>query len=76
MEPRTTVELMVDLGVTSNVFLAGHRIRVEISSSNYPRYDRSFNGGDAVNPRVAVNTIFHGPAHRSRLTLPVIDPDR
>ena len=64
--------MTVDMGVTSNVFLAGHRIRLEISSSNFPRYDRNLNGGDAVGRTVAVNRIAHGPAHPSRLTLPVI----
>jgi putative CocE/NonD family hydrolase len=76
VEPGEIIEVRVDLGVTSNVFLAGHRIRLEVSSSNFPRYDRNLNGGDATERRVAVNRIAHGPGHRSRLTLPVIERDR
>ena len=76
LEPGAIFEVTVDMGVTSNVFLAGHRIRIEISSSNFPRYDRNFNGGDPTAREVAVNRISHGSVHRSRLTLPVIQRDR
>ncbi|MGP3533564.1 CocE/NonD family hydrolase [Microbacterium sp. RD1] len=70
--PGDVVEVTVDLGITSNVFRPGHRIRLEVSSSNHPRYDRNLNGGDAATPHVAVNRIAHGRGHPSRLTLPVI----
>ena len=65
--------------MTSNVFLPGHRIRLEISSSNFPRFDRNTNTGGIITEdrdedvQVAVNRIFHGPGHPSRLVLPVID---
>ncbi|MER6530859.1 CocE/NonD family hydrolase [Streptomyces sp. NPDC001508] len=77
LEPDQSHELTVDLGPTANVFLPGHRIRLEISSSNFPHYDRNTNtGGDITHgsdePRIAVNRIFHGPQHPSRLILPVI----
>lgn len=78
MRPGEVYELVVDLAVTSNVFLPGHRIRLEVSSSNFPRYDRNSNTGqsDAHVPEqemvAAVNHVHHGPAHRSRLVLPVI----
>ncbi|MCQ0003890.1 CocE/NonD family hydrolase [Actinomadura madurae] len=74
LEPGQIVEATVDMGVTSNVFGPGHRIRLEVSSSNFPRYDRNTNGGDPAmsTTRVALNRVFHGPAHPSRLTLPVI----
>ncbi|WP_413105346.1 CocE/NonD family hydrolase [Streptomyces sp. Inha503] len=76
LEPGQIVEATIDMGVTSNVFGPGHRIRLEVSSSNFPRYDRNTNSGDpdmsAPGTRVALNRIFHGPAHPSRLTLPVI----
>jgi putative CocE/NonD family hydrolase len=75
LDAADVVEVTVDMGVTSNAFLTGHRIRLEISSSNCPRYDRNFNGSDAAARRVAVNRIFHGPAHASRLTLPLIHRD-
>lgn len=76
LEPGQIVEATIDLGVTSNVFGPGHRIRLEVSSSNFPRYDRNANGGGAIasttGAQVARNRIFHGPARPSRLTLPVI----
>jgi putative CocE/NonD family hydrolase len=79
MEPGQIYEAEIDMAVTSNVFLAGHRIRVDISSSNFPRYDRNSNtGGFIVHEAekdmiVAVNTVHHGPRHPSRLILPIIE---
>ncbi|ANZ41690.1 X-Pro dipeptidyl-peptidase [Lentzea guizhouensis] len=77
MEPGAAYELTLDLGVTSNVFLPGHRIRLEVSSSNFPRYDRNTNTGGTIATddalTVAVNQVHHGPAHPSRLVLPLID---
>ncbi|ABW12636.1 X-Pro dipeptidyl-peptidase domain protein [Parafrankia sp. EAN1pec] len=75
--PGEVYELILDLGLTSNVFLPGHRIRLEVSSSNFPRYDRNTNTGnvisfDTATPVVAGNQILHGPAHPSRLVLPII----
>ena len=61
------------------MFLPGHRIRLEVSSSNFPRFDRNCNTGGTVaesgdeDVRVAVNRVLHGPEHPSRLVLPVID---
>jgi putative CocE/NonD family hydrolase len=77
LDPGRVYELAVDLGPTSNVFLPGHRIRLEVSSSNFPRYDRNTNTGgriayDTAEPVVAVNTVRHGPNHPSRLVLPII----
>jgi putative CocE/NonD family hydrolase len=48
MKPGEVYKVTIDAGVTSNVFLAGHRIRVEISSSNFPRFDRNPNTGGLV----------------------------
>ncbi|GHH66235.1 hypothetical protein FHS35_008778 [Streptomyces umbrinus] len=79
MEPGTVYELTVDLRVTANVFLPGHRIRLEVSSSNFPRYDRNTNTGGTIaadsedDLTVAVNRIHHGPAHPSRLILPLVE---
>lgn len=79
MEPGTVYELTIDIGVTSNVFLAGHRIRLEVSSSNFPRYDRNTNTGGTIatdtedDLTIAVNRVHHGPAHPSRLVLPLIE---
>lgn len=76
LTPGETYELSLDLSVTSNVFLPGHRIRLEVSSSNFPRYDRNSNTGGVISDEgqvaVAVNRVLHGPGYPSRLTLPVI----
>jgi len=66
----------IDLWVTSNLFKAGHRIRVEISSSNFPRFDRNPNSGlpfgtDTQMHR-AQQTIYHTDKYPSHLLLPVI----
>jgi putative CocE/NonD family hydrolase len=79
LEPGMVYELSIDLCVTSNVFLPGHRIRLEVSSSNFPRYDRNTNTGRTIatdsedDVAVAVNRVHHGPAHPSRLVLPLIE---
>jgi putative CocE/NonD family hydrolase len=70
-------ELMtIDVGATSNAFLPGHRIRLEISSSNFPRFDRNPNTGapfgESAELRVATQTIFHDAQRPSRIILPVI----
>lgn len=78
LEPGKAYEVTLDLSVTSNVFLPGHRIRLEVSSSNFPRYDRNTNTGGVISQDsaeravAATNTILHGPEHPSRLVLPVI----
>lgn len=74
--PGTPYEIRIEVGATSNVFLPGHRIRLEVSSSNFPRYDRNPNTGApfATDARTmtATQTVFHDPVHRSRLVLPVV----
>jgi putative CocE/NonD family hydrolase len=78
LTPGETYELSLDLSVTSNVFLPGHRIRLEISSSNFPRFDRNTNTGGVIadesedQAAVAVNRVLHGPGYLSQLILPVI----
>jgi len=79
MTPGEVYEVTVPMSVTSNVFRPGHRIRVDVSSSNFPHYDRNSNTGGAISTEtladmvVANNTIHHGGARPSRLVLPVID---
>ncbi|TIM79744.1 MAG: acylase, partial [Mesorhizobium sp.] len=67
-------EITVDLNATANWFAPGHRIRLEVSSSNFPRFDRNMNtGGDGFSETrgvVANNTVFSGPDTLSRLGLP------
>lgn len=76
MTPGTSYEITIDVGATGNVFLAGHRLRLEVSSSNFPRYDRNPNTGApfATDARTvsARQTVFHDAAKPSRLILPVI----
>ena len=66
----------IDLMVTGNTFLAGHRIRVEISSSNFPRFDRNPNTGGPIGmsreTRPARQVIVHDAEHPSHILLPVI----
>ena len=66
----------IDLWDTSNVFKAGHCIRVEVSSSNFPRFDRNPNTGHQPGMDAelvpATQTIYHDAAHPSHLTLPII----
>jgi len=78
MNPGEVYKLTIDAGVTSNVFRAGHRIRVEISSSNFPRFDRNPNTGrpvaDEKEMRKAFQSVYHDPQRRSYLLLPVTPP--
>lgn len=76
LEPGRPVELRIDLAGTSNQFRAGERIRVEISSSNFPRFDRNTNTGDTIatdrEVLVATNTVFHDASRPSHIRLPVV----
>jgi uncharacterized protein len=76
MNPDQVYKIMVDLWATSNVFQKGHKIRLEVSSSNFPRFDRNLNtGADQATSREfisATNTILHDAEHPSALLLPVI----
>ncbi len=71
--------ITVDAGVTANQFGAGHRIRVEISSSNFPRFDRNPNTGrrvaDEHELRPAIQTLYHDRRRPSYVLLPVVPPD-
>jgi len=75
LPPGTIGELEIDLWSISLVFNRGHRIGVQISSSNYPRFERNPNTGEDFpregHTRVAHNTIYMGPKHPSALILPV-----
>lgn len=76
IEPGRVYELSISLWETSMVFKAGHRIRLEVSSSNFPRYARNQNTGlplgSSAEIRKAQQTIYHDSEHPSRLILPVI----
>ena len=72
----TSTQITIHLWPTSMLFRQGHRIRVEISSSNFPRYDRNPNtGGDILletNPVAATQTVEHNAMAKSQIILPVI----
>jgi putative CocE/NonD family hydrolase len=78
MTPGEVYRLEIDLVATSNVFRAGHRIRLEVSSSNFPRFDRNTNTGGVIareraqDFRVATNQVLHAGEHASHLVLPII----
>jgi putative CocE/NonD family hydrolase len=76
LEPGKVYAYTIDLWATSNVFKAGHCIRVEISSSNFPRFDRHPNtGGDlatATELVPAIQTVYHNGTSPSHVTLPLI----
>ena len=76
IEPGKVYEYKIDLWSTSNVFLKGHKIRLEVSSSNFPRFDRNLNNGksaaDSAEFVKATNTILHDTQHPSALVLPLV----
>jgi predicted acyl esterase len=76
MNPDQIYKVSVDLSATSNVFKKGHLLRLDVSSSNFPRYDRNLNTGavqatsrDFVS---ATNTILHDAEHPSALVVTVM----
>jgi uncharacterized protein len=76
MEPGQKVKFDVDLWATSNLFKAGHRIRLYVSSSNFPRFDRNLNTGEALLGATrmvkARQTVFHDAERPSALVLPIV----
>ncbi len=76
MVPGEIYAFDIDMWVTSNVFLPGHRLRLEVSSSNFPRFDRNLNTGksaaNSAEMQAATQTIYHDADHPSHLLLPII----
>jgi hypothetical protein len=76
MEPGGTYEIRVSLQVTGNYFAAGHRIRLEISSSNFPRFERNLNTGgrnyDETDWVTVENVVHHSSGRASHVVLPVV----
>src|SRR6185436_16050659 len=74
MKPGTVYEVPVDLHATSWFLAPGHKLRVEVSSSSFPRFDRNLNTGgknyDETTWKVAKNSIHHSATHMSKLILP------
>jgi hypothetical protein len=81
--PGEIYEYEIDCWYTAQVFKRGHRIRLEISSSAFPKYDRNHNTGNGLGTdtefRTAEQTIYHDAAHPSHVLLPIVatsDPKR
>jgi len=76
MQPGQVYAVTIHLYPTSNLFVKGHRIRLDISSSNFPRFDVNPNTGEPLNANrrlvVATNTIYHDREHPSQVILPII----
>ena len=76
LEPTRAYRYEIDLWATSNVFKAGHRIRLEVSSSNFPRFDRNTNTGNIIAEdtelRPALQTVFHDVQQASYISLSVV----
>ena len=74
--PGTVYPFTIRIYPTSNVFKRGHRIRVDISSSNFARFDVNPNTGEPLGDNrrwaVATNTIYHDREHHSHIVLPLI----
>jgi hypothetical protein len=81
MNPFQVYKFSIDLWATSNVFKVGHILRLEVSSSNFPRFNRNPNTGEALSVKssesgakfaIATNAILHDVEHPSALILPVV----
>lgn len=76
MEPGKTYKVVLGPMTTSNYFEAGHRVRIEVSSSNFPRFDRNMNTGgrnfDEATGLVARNSVHHSKQYPSQIRLTVV----
>jgi putative CocE/NonD family hydrolase len=76
LTPGQVYEYSIEMTGTANVFKPGHRIRIDITSSNFPQFDRNPNTGDPLGSsdkvRIAVQTIHHGGKNSSHIVLPVV----
>jgi uncharacterized protein len=80
MTPGKIYLVQISLAPTSNLFIAGHRIRLDISSSNFPRFDLNPNTGESMGRHThqikAQNTVYMDAEHPSHLVLPIIPHDK
>ena len=76
MEPGEVYEIRFQMMDVANYFAPGHRIRLEVMSSDFPHYARNLNTGEdnwsTSEIRIATNTVHHSPEHPSKLVLPVL----
>ena len=79
IEPGRVYEYTIDLWATSNLFKKGHRIRLEVSSSNFPRFDRNTNTGGPIGSDAgfvsALQTVYHTRQYPSHVMLPIVPRD-
>ena len=77
LEPEKIYEFIFELYPTSNIFNSGHKIRIDISSSNWPRFDVNPNTGQNLGSNrssvIAKQTIYHSIDKSSHIILPIID---
>jgi hypothetical protein len=78
LTPGQVYEYTIDLQVTGNVFKTGHRVRVHVTSSNFPLWDRNPNTGHpqgmTAELQAAEQTIYHDQTYPSHIILPVVPP--
>ncbi len=78
IEPGKVYAYQIDMWNTCQMFLKGHQIRVEISSSAFPKYDRNLNTGEALGKTTRMQTadqkIYHDREHPSAIVLPIVPP--
>lgn len=76
IKPGQPYEFTIEMYPTSLVFARGHRIRLDISSSNFPRFDVNPNTGEPLNEnrrwQIAENSVYADPQHPSHIVLPII----
>ena len=76
MKPGEVYKFEIEPFPTANVFKKGHRIRVDISSSNFPRFDVNPNTGEPIGmnrrEQTADNSVYHDAAHLSSIVLPIV----
>ena len=75
LTPGEITQIEIDLGAVAHAFLPGHRIRLQLTSSCFPAWDRNMNTGNALGSdargMIAEQTVYHGGAHLSFLELPI-----
>jgi putative CocE/NonD family hydrolase len=76
LEPGKVYAFTIDVGALAHTFLLGHRVQLDVSSSNFPRFDRNLNTGEplatSARTEIAHQSVYHDRTHPSHLVLPVV----
>jgi hypothetical protein len=73
IDPGTVYRYEIDLWATANLFRRGHRVRLEIASADFPRFERNANRGGSLGPPArATQTVFHDSKYPSHVVIPVV----